>query len=196
MEDLIAVILFSISATLTPSPSNFMLMNAGLNHHFRPCIPHFLGTCIGFPVLFFISALGFGVIFEEIPFTQHILKIIGAIYLLYLAYKILKAHYNIRSRHRFKPFSFTHAAIFQWKTPKTWLLANSALSIYVTPTNYVSNVIEMGLILFIVSIPCSAAWLFLGANLKRYLKTETHEHVFNFFMAATLVVSVILIFID
>lgn len=194
MEDLIAVILFSLSATLTPGPSNFMLMNAGLNHDFRSCIPHFLGTCIGFPVLFFISALGFGVIFKEIPVTQHILKVVGALYLLYLAYKIAKAHYNIRSRRHFKPFSFMHAAIFQWKTPKTWLLADSALSIFVTPTHYVSNAIKIGLILFIVSIPSSAAWLFLGTHLKRYLKTETHEHMFNFFMAATLVVSVILMF--
>lgn len=195
MENLIAIALFSISATLTPSPNNFMLMNAGLNHHYRPCIPHFIGNCIGFPVLLFISALGFGIIFEEIPITQHILKIVGAAYLLYLAYKIFKAHYDIRSRRHMKPFSFIHAALFEWKTPKTWLMANSALSIYTSPTHYIHSVIVIGLILFIVSIPCSAAWLILGTQLKRYLKTETHEHIFNFFMAASLVVSVVLIFI-
>jgi threonine/homoserine/homoserine lactone efflux protein len=196
VEDLIAIALFSVTATLTPGPNNFMLMNAGLNHNFRRCIPHFLGNCIGFPVLLFISALGFGVIFEEIPITQHILKIFGATYLLYLAYKIFKAHYNIRSRSHMKPFSFMHAAIFQWKTPKTWLMANSALSIYASRTNYVHSVIVIGVVLFVVSIPCSAAWLVLGSQLKRYLRTETHEHIFNFFMAAALAVSVVLIFIE
>jgi threonine/homoserine/homoserine lactone efflux protein len=196
MEDLIAVILFSISATLTPGPNNFMLMNSGLNYGPRRSLPHFIGVCVGLPLLFFITALGFGVVFEEVPITQHILKIIGAAYLLYLAYKILRTHHHLRKNSKIKPFDFIHATIFQWKTPKTWLMANSALATYTSPENYVHSVLIIGLIIFLVSIPCSAAWLYLGSHLKGYLRTENHERILNAFMAAALIVSVVLIFVE
>jgi len=64
--NLIPLLLFAFSATLTPGPNNLMVMNSGLNFGTRKSLPHFYGICVGFPLMFLIVALGFGVIFEKI----------------------------------------------------------------------------------------------------------------------------------
>lgn len=196
MDNFIPVLLFAISTTLTPGPNNFMLMNSGLNYGPKRSLPHFWGVCVGFPLMFIVLALGFGVIFTKYIIIKHLLKLLGSAYLLYLAYKIMNTTYNPEKITDEKPFSFIQAVLFQWINPKAWLMAVSAISIYTLSKNYYHSVIYLSIIFFVVCIPCGGVWLFMGTKLKEYLKTENHYRIFNFCMAAALIASIGMIFFD
>jgi len=51
MELILPILLFAISAAITPGPNNIMLMASGLNFGIRKSIPHLLGVAIGFPIM-------------------------------------------------------------------------------------------------------------------------------------------------
>ena len=91
MEFLVPVYLFAFSSTVTPGPNNIMIMTSGLNFGIRRSMPHFLGICLGFPVMVVVVGLGFGVLFEKFPVLHEIIKIAGIIYLLYLSWLIATA---------------------------------------------------------------------------------------------------------
>lgn len=196
MQDLIPILLFAISTTLTPGPNNFMLMNSGLNYGPRRSVPHFLGVAFGFPLMFLVLALGFGVVFIKFSIIKHILKLLGSAYLLYLAYKIMNSTNSPDKIGDDRPFTFLQAVMFQWINPKAWLMAISAISIYTIESSYYYSVFYISVIFFLVCIPCSGAWLFMGSNLKKYLTTDNHRRIFNFCMAAALIASVGMIFYE
>jgi threonine/homoserine/homoserine lactone efflux protein len=196
MQNLISVLLFAVSTTLTPGPNNFMLMSSGLNYGPRRSLPHFLGVCLGFPLMFLILALGFGVVFIKFAVIKHILKILGSAYLLYLAFKILNSSNATDKISEDSPFTFFHAVMFQWINPKAWLMAISAISIYTVSDHYFYSVIYMSIIFLLVCIPCAGVWLFMGTKIKQYLTTDNHRRIFNFCMAAALIGSIGMIFFD
>jgi threonine/homoserine/homoserine lactone efflux protein len=87
-----ALVLFSAVMAFTPGPNNIMLAASGVNFGFAPTIPHMAGVTIGFAVLLTVCATGLGLILATAPSAQLALKIAGALYMLFLAYKVATAH--------------------------------------------------------------------------------------------------------
>jgi len=191
MEFYLVIILFAASSSVTPGPNNIMIMTSGLNYGIKKSMPHFLGICFGFPIMVILVGLGFSVIFENYPITHEIIKVLGVVYLIYLAWLIASsAPASLESIHS-KPFSFIQAASFQWVNPKAWVMATGAVAAYTTvSTNVFTQVIYIALAFFIVAFPCVGIWLYFGSALKRYLKSTRHQKMFNVSMAFLLVASV------
>lgn len=196
MEHLIPFILFSFAMIITPGPNNIMLMNSGLNFGVQKSLPHYLGVCLGFPLMFLVVAFGFAAIFEKYFWIKEVLRIVGAFYMLYIAYVMVTAYHAPKNTAKGKPFTFMQALIIQWVNPKAWVVAISTISIYTLLPNYFYSAILMGIIFFIVCIPCSALWLLLGKKLKSFLKSELHYRVFNISVVALLVASITMTFFE
>lgn len=196
MQDLIPILLFAISTTLTPGPNNFLIMNSGLKFGIKKSLPHYLGICVGFPLMVLLVALGFGAIFLKYQWLKQILKIIGSIYMLYLAWQILSSSSNAKIFSASKPFSFTKAVMFQWINPKAWLMAIGAISIFTITTSYFTNAVAISIIFFLACLPLIGVWLIFGAVLQKILKEEKHQRWFNIVMAICLVASIAMIFLD
>ena len=193
-NDLIPILLFTSSTALTPGPNNFMLLNAGLHQGVKKSLGLYFGICLGFPTMIVILALGFGEIFIRYPMIKEGLKILGAAYMLYMAWQVLTSDSKIKSRHG-KSFGFVRAFLFQWVNPKAWLMAIGVISMFTLMTDPMANAFAISGIFFIVCLPCLAIWLAGGALLQRLLKEEWHRRVFNAVMALGLFVSVVMIFI-
>ena len=89
MELLFALALFCAVTLFTPGPNNLMLMSSGLNFGFRRGVPHLLGVAAGFLVYLGATALGLATVFAAVPTAYLALKLGGAAYLLYLAWRPL-----------------------------------------------------------------------------------------------------------
>jgi threonine/homoserine/homoserine lactone efflux protein len=61
------LLLFAVAGSLTPGPNNIMLAASGVNYGFRRTVPHMIGICIGFPLMFLAVGLGLSRVFEEAP---------------------------------------------------------------------------------------------------------------------------------
>jgi threonine/homoserine/homoserine lactone efflux protein len=191
MEQYWPLILFVISASITPGPNNVMILSSGVNHGVRNSIPHFLGIVFGFTLMVFSLGMGFGVIFENYPIIHQLIKIIGIIYLLFLAWMIASSSNTSLENSQAKPISFWQAVLFQWVNPKAWVMITGAIAAFTTLSgDLLSEVLIITFLFCIFVIPCVSVWLFFGVALRKYMKKSQHLKIFNGSMAALLVISI------
>jgi threonine/homoserine/homoserine lactone efflux protein len=188
----VSFVLFGVIAAITPGPNNVMLTTTGLNFGVRRGVPHLLGICIGFPVMLALIGLGFGTLFQLYPILHEVIKIVGVIYLLYLAWKIANAGGGATEVGQSKPINFWQAAAFQWINPKAWIMGSSALAAYTTlDDNFFLQVLIICVTFMIITIPCAGIWLVFGAGLQHFLKDPGHLKIFNISMALLLIASIL-----
>lgn len=193
----LAIIMFAVTTCVTPGPNNAMIMTSGLNYGIRRSLPHYAGICLGFPVMVVAVGLGIASLFEQIPILHVILKLAGAAYLSYLAWRIATAPVSALNRVAGKPFSFLQAAAFQWVNPKAWVLAVGATVTYtVISDTYVVQILVIALIFLVFGAPCIMLWLWFGASLKTILQNPSTVRIFNVSMALLLMGSLVPVFID
>lgn len=195
--EFLAIIIFAITTCVTPGPNNAMIMASGLNYGIRRSMPHFIGICLGFMAMVIAVGLGIASLFVQFPVLHVIMKLVGAAYLSYLAYKIASAPVSEVSESTGKPFSFLQAAAFQWVNPKAWVLAVGATVTYtVISDSYVLQVLTIALIFLIFGSPCVMLWLWFGASLKTILQNPGNVRIFNISMALLLMGSLLPVFSD
>ena len=91
-----------------------MVTASGVNFGFVRTIPHMAGITIGFMVLLVACAAGLGLVFATMPVLQLALKIVGAIYMLWLAWKVANATpAGDEVDDLARPLTFLQAAAFQ-----------------------------------------------------------------------------------
>ena len=193
----IAIIVFAVTTCVTPGPNNAMIMTSGLNYGIRRSLPHYSGICLGFPAMVIAVGLGIAGLFDQYPALHVVLKLAGAAYLSYLAWKIATAPVAHTNGKTGKPFTFLQAAAFQWVNPKAWVLAVGATVTYtVISDTYVLQVVIIGLIFMVFGAPCILLWLWFGAALKNVLRNPSYVRIFNVSMAIFLMASLIPVFVE
>ncbi|QUM76251.1 LysE family translocator [Moritella sp. 24] len=191
MDYFFAVILFAISSSVTPGPNNIMVMTSGVNFGVKKSLPLLTGICVGFTVMLLLIGIGFGQIFELFPSLHLIIKCVGTLYLLYLAWLIATSVNTLASDTQAQPFSFIKGALFQWINAKAWVVATGAIAAFTTVgADFYSQNIIIALTFFIISFPCVGIWLLFGSMLKKWLKNDSYQRYFNYAMSALLMLSV------
>lgn len=91
VETIIMFLVASIALALAPGPDNIFVLTQSALHGRRAGILVTLGLCTGLLVHTAAVSLGVAVIFQSSILAFNILKIVGAIYLLYLAIQAFRA---------------------------------------------------------------------------------------------------------
>jgi threonine/homoserine/homoserine lactone efflux protein len=175
----------------TPGPNNILLAASGVNFGFTRTIPHIAGVTIGFMVLLLACSAGLGLIFGAVPELHIVLKVAGAAYMLWLAYKVATAHLAQDAQAPARPFTFLQAAAFQWINPKAVVASVSAIAIYVRPDHQSIDFPVMLSVFAAATILAVLAWAGFGAALRGLLRDPAHARTFNIAMALLLVASIV-----
>jgi threonine/homoserine/homoserine lactone efflux protein len=192
LEYLLSVALFAITSSVTPGPNNIMVMTSGLNFGVRRSLPLLTGICVGFTVMLLLVGLGFGQLFMLFPQLDLTIKMVGAAYLLYLAWQIASATDVGSGNQQAKPFGFIKGALFQWVNAKAWVVAIGAISAFTTVgDSFLSQNVTIASTFFIASFPCVGIWLIFGTWLREPLEDPVYLRWFNIMMAMLLVGSVL-----
>lgn len=193
LELITALAAFAFVALITPGPNNLMLMASGLTYGWARTLPHMLGIGVGFPAMIILVGLGLMQIFEAVPYSYFALKIVGAGYLLYLAWKIATAEPRgvVSGRQSTKPFTFLQAAMFQWVNPKAWAMALTAVSLYTPPDRPLVSVVVVGLMFAAIGTVTISSWTFLGQQLRHFLNDPAKQRAFNVVCALALTLSLV-----
>ncbi|MBH3406138.1 LysE family translocator [Pseudomonas glycinae] len=190
LDLLLGFALFALVTSITPGPNNTMLLASGVNFGFNRTIPHMLGITCGFFILVVAVGFGLGAVFQTYPLLYTILRYVGAAYLLYLAWKIAHSGpVGDSEQGEAKPISYLGAAAFQWVNPKAWIMAIGAISTYTPMQGYFTNVIVIAAVFAIINLPSVGVWAACGTLLRNVLKDRRWLRVFNWGMAALLVIS-------
>ncbi len=180
-----SLLAFTLSMSITPGPNNLMLTASGLNFGYLRTIPHILGIMFGFASLITAVALGLGAVFMQWPALHLSLKVVGAVYLLWLAWGIARAGQTKNTDTGAKPLTFLQAASFQYLNPKAWTMAITGIATFSQPGElYASSALAVVLAFAIVVYPCCTFWALVGVKVRQYMNTPWVLKGFNYTLAA------------
>ena len=191
-----ALISFYFVMYVTPGPNNAMVLASGLKFGFLKSIPHMTGITIGHVTQLILVCLGLGKIFQIFPELQNILKILCAIYLIYLGYKIIGSFSKIKDDDS-RPLKFYEAALFQIVNPKAWTISSMAASGFLPKDG--SLILSILFISFVALLICPISitpWAAFGSAIKNLVKNNKIKVLIEYFLAFLLLITAILIVLD
>ena len=191
-----ALISFYFVMYVTPGPNNAMVLASGLKFGFLKSIPHMTGITVGHVTQLVLVCLGLGKIFQIFPELQNILKILCAIYLVYLGYKIIGSFSKIKDDGS-RPLKFYEAALFQIVNPKAWTISSMAASGFLPKDgNLFFSIIFISFVAMIICPISISPWAAFGSGIKNLVKNNKIKVIIEFFLAFLLLITAILIVIE
>jgi threonine/homoserine/homoserine lactone efflux protein len=186
---LLALATFCFVSSITPGPNNMMLLASGANFGFRRTLPHLMGVSLGFGAMVLAVGLGVGGLFVVYPALYVVLKVVGGVYMLWLAWRIATADGIGDNSGTSRPMSFWEAVAFQWVNPKAWAISLGAITAFVAPGEFLVGVLIVTAVFATINLPCIASWAAFGVVLRRFLNKPWTLRAFNVTMAVLLVAS-------
>ena len=188
----VALVVFAFVMAMTPGPNNIMLTASGVNFGFARSVPHMSGVTIGFVVMVAACAAGLGLVFTAVPMLQIVLKVAGAAYMLWLAWKVANARpADGNDGARGEPLTFLQAAAFQWVNPKGLLAALSGIALFMRPDHALSDFAVMAAVYGAATLASVLVWTGFGVALRKLLANPRHARIFNIAMGLLLVASIV-----
>ncbi|MEH6453229.1 MAG: LysE family translocator [Psychromonas sp.] len=186
---LLAISLFAFVMSVTPGPNNIMLLASGAQFGYQKTLPHIFGILIGVASLLASILLGLGLIFERLPALYDVLKIVGSLYLFWLAWKITTASTEenalSNSSRKTKPMTLIGASLFQFVNPKAWAMAIGSISSFtIAGEHYFESGVWIMVCFAIMGFIAISLWTYLGVSIAQLLTTKKRKQLFNYTMGA------------
>src|SRR5262245_36220665 len=115
--NLFSLLSYVFISTFTPGPSNISSASTGVLHGYKNTLPYQVGLAVGVFVIMLLSGWISTTLLSIFPALEAVLRYVGAVYILYLAFGILKASY-IFTANDMNPLGFGHGIMLQILNPK------------------------------------------------------------------------------
>jgi len=187
-QELTALLLLAAAMSFSPGPNTTISAAIGANHGFRRALPFICAVPLGWSLLLIISTLGLGTVLLAVPLLAWALKMVGVLYLLFLAWRLAQWPTRLYGSGSAKlpvtagsvagaalaqkpePVGFWQGVALQFVNTKAWMLALAIVS------GWIAGRTEPGLRLATV-VPVMAAYAFasnalyalVGALLRGWL---------------------------
>ena len=194
-SQLISLLLFGIVASLSPGPNNIMTSYTAFNFGIKKTVPTMLGVVIGWTVLVILLQISSVIVFQKIEIAQDIIRFLGSVYLIYMAFKI--SFSSIKSEKISpKPVTFLNTFFFQFVNPKSIIIVLAAISMFIDPKeNFIQDSIILTITFFFMAIGSQAVWCLMGKYLRKFATSDKFIKNFNYTMSFLLIVCVILFYV-
>ena len=193
--EILSIALFWFVTAYTPGPNNVIASYSGFNFGINKTIPHILGVTLGFTSLVIFLVFGLINVFKLFPIIQIVIKYLGTIFLVYLAYKIASSTKST-DIERENPVKFIETFFFQYLNPKGVTVAIIVVSTYVEyGVNYVNYATQIVLLAFLFSLSSITLWTFIGKFLRKFATNDKFIKYFNYVMSGLLLLSIITFYI-
>ena len=193
--EILSISLFWFVTAYTPGPNNVVASYSGFNFGVKKTIPHILGVTLGFTSLVIFLSVGLINIFKLFPLIQIIIKYLGTLFLIYLAYKIAFSKTSDDTTKE-NPVKFIETFLFQYLNPKGVTVAIIVVSTYVElGVNYISYATQIVVLAFLFSVTSITLWTFVGKFLRKFATNDKFIKYFNYVMSGLLLLSIITFYI-
>ena len=181
--ELLLLIGISFSLGFAPGPNNAVASYSAFNFGIRKTLPVILGVGFGYTTLVILLIFVLISVFERYPYLTEIIRILGSIFLLYLAYKISFSK-NSSDNSKKNPVKFIETFFFQFINPKSVIVSIIMVSTYVeSGKNFFTYSFWVIGIAFLFAIISINFWTLLGKFLRRFATNEKFIKRFNYFMS-------------
>lgn len=195
MEQLIALVGFSLVSSVTPGPNNVLLWGSGASFGFRRSLRHVLGTAVGIGAMALAVAAGLGVLLTTVPEITLVMKVGGSAYLLYLAYQVAGAS-AVQRGSVARPLGLLQAATFQVINPKAWVFAVGAITTFrPAGLSMPAGSLLVAATMMVVVVPTAAVWAGGGRILGPLLTNQRAHRLVSLVLAVLLAATVVFVWL-
>jgi cysteine/O-acetylserine efflux protein len=160
-------------------------------HGYKNTLKYQLGLAVGVFLLMLLSGWFSATLLNRFPALEPIMRYVGAGYILYLAYGILKASYTFTDEAA-KPLGFVHGLMLQILNPKLLVYAFTLFSVFLaTITMNIGLLIVAAILLAGISFCATSLWALFGTAIKNYLRNPRLKTIVNIILSLSLVYAVI-----
>ena len=190
--EILSIALFWFVTAYTPGPNNVVASYSGFNFGFIKTLPHILGVTLGFTSLVILLSIGLINIFKLFPVIQVVIKYLGTIFLIYLAYKISFSGSQNQENKNQSPVKFIETFIFQFLNPKAVIASIIIVSTYINVgENFISYTTQIIILSLVVSVTSITLWTFLGKFFRKFATNQKFINYFNYAMSLLLLLSIL-----
>lgn len=170
------IALVELGLALTPGPNMVYLVSRSISQGWRAGMMSLAGTATGFVVYMMMANLGLAAVFFVVPWLFVALKIAGAFYLLWLAYKTLrpggKSMFETTSLPRDSLGKlFRMGLITNLLNPKVAILYLALIPQFIDPAagSVVAQGFQLGAIQIAVGVAVNGAFILAAATFAAFL---------------------------
>jgi len=130
-----------------------------------------------------LSGLISATLLRFFPALEPILRYLGAAYILYLAFSILKASYTFETGD-VKPMGYLHGFVLQVSNPKLIVYAFTLFSTFLAPiSGNLTSIILVVPLLALTAFSATSTWALFGSVIKTYLHSPRAKMTVNIILA-------------
>jgi threonine/homoserine/homoserine lactone efflux protein len=174
-------LLFAFVASITPGPTNILVLSHSARYGFAAAVPIIFGACASAATLVLLVGTGAGTSLSALPIVLSAMQWLGVAWLSYLAWQIFSAPaVALETQGNDRRLSCMGAAGLQLINPKTWMMALAVVSVFAgAGEQRLLHVMYLSLAFFLISLPCLGAWALLGTGSQRWLRSPRAMQHFN-----------------
>ncbi|MFP4180200.1 MAG: LysE family translocator [Spirochaetaceae bacterium] len=172
MEDFAAFLVFVTIAMITPGPNTVSSANYAILYGYKKTHSYRLGIFTGFAVVMLLCAFLAHTVASNLPSFAVILRYIGAAYIVYLAWGMLRATYEIEEGKKEQlAYPFLKGSLLQILNVKVLVLGISIYSTYLSERITSPVVLPLSAILLAGgSLAATNLWALAGSAIAGFTK--------------------------
>ena len=191
--NLFGYLIYASLMSITPGPNNLMLLSYGKAYGFSDSRNVMLGIFLGFFLILCSAGYGIAKIITSSPTAGLVLKIIGSLWMLYLAFVLRKLNIEVEPDKK-AAIGFGQAFFMQFVNLKAWVMAISGASAFLPQSNNIHlNVFIYAISFGLIGFPCMIVWLKMGDVIAKIIKSEKASQMLGYTMFSLMIVSIVTI---
>jgi threonine/homoserine/homoserine lactone efflux protein len=189
-EALITLITTTALLLGSPGPAPLALAATGATFGAKNGLPFLFGILSGLTVAIFGASIGLATLFETFPTMKLVCQLVGAGYMVFIAYKIATASTSIDSLSTNAP-KFKDGLILNLLNPKAYAAFLAIFSQFLLPLeSTISSYAATGLTCLLVATVVDIIWLLFGSMLKPIFSRPTHARIIRIIFAIAMLAAV------
>ena len=184
---------YAIVTAVTPGPNNIMSMSNGSRKGFRGALPFNLGIFVGFSAVMILCTVFCNLLSAWIPKIKMPMLILGAAYMLYLAWETFRSPDKIEERRAKE--GFLAGLLLQFVNPKIYIYCIISMEAYILPIyqGHPLPLFGFALLLALIGFLFTLCWSAFGSLFKWLF--SRHSKLVNAIMAFLLVYCAVSLFL-
>ena len=190
--DFIPLVSFVMVTTFTPGPNNISSAAMGVLYGYRKTVKYLTGIASGFFFIMLLCAYLSSTLLVYMPSAEPALRIIGALYILWIATGTVRASYEFKNADP-SPMGFKKGFFLQALNPKVVIYGLTLYSTFLSPAaDNLFVLFIFGLLFAMTAFCATTTWALGGSAIRKHL----HQPGVRFFVNAILVLLLIYAAID
>lgn len=184
---------YALITAITPGPNNIMSMSKGGSVGFRKALPFNLGIWAGFTAVMLVCTAFASLLADLLPRIKLPMLILGALYMLWLAYKTYTSPPHVEEDH--SGGGFLSGALLQFINPKIYIYCLVSMEAFILPYYHGQwgPLLGFCVLLSFIGFACTLLWSAFGSVFRTLF--SQHAKLTNTVMALLLVYCAVSLFL-